>query len=781
MGTDGEKMLIRESLHIRVIRVIRGSIKLLLGAVISSTTLLPSLGATDSTTTTLVPALGWDIKKQGGFPVSLASDASGNIWVGTEGNGLWKYDATKKAWTQFTTKDGLGDDCVYALAFDKQNRLWAGHLNHGVSVYNGEKWRNYGLVDGPIGDRVFAIAASPKDGDVWIATDMGLARYSEQRQDWDYYTRASGLPSDQIQCLTFDYSGQLFAGTQCDGLAIASPDDDYTKWTSVIAPRSIPPEINGAQLDSNFVNAIQAFDQPTTKGAPRSLVVVATASGAAFRVGANRWNLLRGEDWKHYGGSIPYNDHVVAPAAEDWMTTLGTPGTRLWMGYRKSGVESRILDKPASPEILAALAKPAAVVIRAILAPPGQPPLVAAYDPAAGGLLTLATDTSAAPDSTGTASPPPIQPSPPLPAPAQPPTIADTQALGSQIAKLSDRIAPGEAYYLADDWRTQGDWVGRYGSGYVKLCGMADKPEPTKTGTGIAIVDQDYSLEPGYDVKVQMGPHFQPNFSETSDSQRSAAWIRRDNQSSDDLRSLYDPILGHRRDAAEDDRSEDTKLYPESYNGPDLWVRVKVPEGVDCLALYFVNNDAHAVSGAQYRDYDVQVVPDQDSDSRVQAEIDSGNFLVRTRVTDFWGGVYKQFMIRGPASYVVRIGRNRSFGTRLQAVFLDRVDIEAPDNPPRLPGFVNAPYDPPNAPDDYTPTPLADAALRLWTQLDESLPLRGAIPLQMPFHLWSYRAAIAGGAAPAVLEHLRWEISIWNPDDRKKFDAAMKAAYDTIK
>ena len=49
---------------------------------------------------------------------------------------------------------------------------------------------------------------------------------------------------------------------------------------------------------------------------------------------------------------------------------------------------------------------------------------------------------------------------------------------------------------------------------------MADKPEPAKTGTGIAIVDQDYSLEPGYDVKVQMGPHFQPNFSETSDSQR---------------------------------------------------------------------------------------------------------------------------------------------------------------------------------------------------------------------------------------------------------------------
>ncbi len=67
-----------------------------------------------------------------------------------------------KAWTQFTTKDGLGDDCAYALAFDQQGRLWAGHLNHGVSVYNGVKWQNYGLIDGPLGDRVFAIAVSPR-------------------------------------------------------------------------------------------------------------------------------------------------------------------------------------------------------------------------------------------------------------------------------------------------------------------------------------------------------------------------------------------------------------------------------------------------------------------------------------------------------------------------------------------------------------------------------------------------------------------------------------------
>ena len=59
-------------------------------------------------------------------------------------------------------QEGLGDDCVYALAMDGKDRVWAGHLNHGVSVFNGEKWRNYGIMDGPLGDRVFAMAVSPR-------------------------------------------------------------------------------------------------------------------------------------------------------------------------------------------------------------------------------------------------------------------------------------------------------------------------------------------------------------------------------------------------------------------------------------------------------------------------------------------------------------------------------------------------------------------------------------------------------------------------------------------
>ena len=46
-----------------------------------------------------------------------------------------------------------------------------------------------------------------------------------------------------------------------------------------------------------------------------------------------------------------------------------------------------------------------------------------------------------------------------------PRTLDDAKALSVRLGNLTLEIARGEAFFLADDWRTQGDWIGRYGSG----------------------------------------------------------------------------------------------------------------------------------------------------------------------------------------------------------------------------------------------------------------------------------------------------------------------------
>src|ERR1700677_3334592 len=210
----------------------------------------------DAAAPKLVPALGWDIATQGCFTTCVAVDAQNAVWVGTEGKGLWRYGPREKKWTQYTAKDGLGDDYVYALAVDKLGRVWAGHLNHGVSVWNGEKWKNYGLLDGPLGDRVFALATCPTDGDVWIATECGVARYSIEGDDWDYFTRASGLPSNQIQAIAFDVKGNIYLGTQCDGIAMANAKDKYQKWITAPGLPQPPNLPTGTGLASSLINDI---------------------------------------------------------------------------------------------------------------------------------------------------------------------------------------------------------------------------------------------------------------------------------------------------------------------------------------------------------------------------------------------------------------------------------------------------------------------------------------------------------------------------------------------
>jgi ligand-binding sensor domain-containing protein len=54
-------------------------------------------------------------------------DKNGNIWFGTTGEGVYKYDG--KLFTQFTMKDGLSSNCIWSLLEDKNGTIWFGTSN----------------------------------------------------------------------------------------------------------------------------------------------------------------------------------------------------------------------------------------------------------------------------------------------------------------------------------------------------------------------------------------------------------------------------------------------------------------------------------------------------------------------------------------------------------------------------------------------------------------------------------------------------------------------------
>jgi len=207
----------------------------------------------------------------------------------------------------------------------------------GVSVYNGRQWRQYGPTDGPLGTRLFALAVSPKDGGVWGTTEAGLFRYQNSR--WTYFTRADGLPSDQAQALAFAPDGTLYVGTQCDGIAVGSPANDYKTWHTVGGPEQLPNAPAGTGLPSNLLNSLLiARDGAAYCGSDAGLAV--------SRDRGKTWQYRRGADWRdradalYLGPKPPPVGDKTPLLLEDYVTALAEDGAgHLLVGHRKAGME----------------------------------------------------------------------------------------------------------------------------------------------------------------------------------------------------------------------------------------------------------------------------------------------------------------------------------------------------------------------------------------------------------------------------------------------------------
>ena len=79
----------------------------------------------------------------------INEDKLGNLWIGTRGGGLNKYDVNKHAFTSYSMKDGLPHNIVNGILFDAENNPWVS-TNNGLSNFDikNQKFKNYDLSDG---------------------------------------------------------------------------------------------------------------------------------------------------------------------------------------------------------------------------------------------------------------------------------------------------------------------------------------------------------------------------------------------------------------------------------------------------------------------------------------------------------------------------------------------------------------------------------------------------------------------------------------------------------
>ena len=64
---------------------------------------------------------------------------------------------------------------VFAVHIDPDDTLWVGTWGAGVARFDGENWVNYTTKDGLAGDIVYAIAQEPS-GTLWFRTNGSITR-----------------------------------------------------------------------------------------------------------------------------------------------------------------------------------------------------------------------------------------------------------------------------------------------------------------------------------------------------------------------------------------------------------------------------------------------------------------------------------------------------------------------------------------------------------------------------------------------------------------------------
>jgi len=107
-----------------------------------------------------------------GLIQALYEDLDGNLWIGTQGAGVFKYcDGSVE---RFSSSRGLRDDRVRAFWEDREGSLWIATYA-GLSQLRPSRFRSCRALDGLSADRVTSIAQH-SDGDLLITSVLGVDR-----------------------------------------------------------------------------------------------------------------------------------------------------------------------------------------------------------------------------------------------------------------------------------------------------------------------------------------------------------------------------------------------------------------------------------------------------------------------------------------------------------------------------------------------------------------------------------------------------------------------------
>ena len=149
----------------------------------------------------------------------IGEDQNGDLWLGTNGNGLIHINrkSGKKTLYSHDAKDpnSISSNTVVSLHASADGKLWIGTYYGGLDCFDGKKFTHYRhQSDNPnsvANDKIWSIAED-KEGNIWIGTlGDGIQKFNPKTKT---FTSFPGfLSNNYISSLCFAKDGTLYIGT----------------------------------------------------------------------------------------------------------------------------------------------------------------------------------------------------------------------------------------------------------------------------------------------------------------------------------------------------------------------------------------------------------------------------------------------------------------------------------------------------------------------------------------------------------------------------------------
>lgn len=144
----------------------------------------------------------------------IFQDSNNNIWFGTDGGGITKFDS-KRTYT-YTTSHGLASNAIRDIEEDIHGNLWVATYGKGISIFNGSGFKTLNTFSGLPSNNIMTIFKD-SENTMWIGTDGG-GLLNIKDSTFTLYSPKNGFPATSVYAITEDNQGNLWFGTAGNGL-----------------------------------------------------------------------------------------------------------------------------------------------------------------------------------------------------------------------------------------------------------------------------------------------------------------------------------------------------------------------------------------------------------------------------------------------------------------------------------------------------------------------------------------------------------------------------------